>query len=830
MRSGAYGRFEVSLSHSVLNSLYSGYQGKFTAQNMLKQLGFAKTDETGLASSREVLDLIGLWLKRLFDGEALLTTADQPPISEDAPKIWQLFLGLKHELGALAKELTVFRRLPSSAHETEAAKYLVASLGRVAYSREHYIKGLVRYASAFGPPEELERWKQQATACRPGIRRVHRLFDAMGDAKATDLRLFENIRQLSLPMPGALRCLVHDMNVLLGMARGGMTYEIAGIGQDDALSWDNLEVEPQVAGYWHAYELPPDHAVAWVERGFTDPEVAGSWAVWEFTAATASAWLEAEFHPRAARDWKNHGFESSVEAAEWRDSGFPVAKMAAGWKECGFELDDAVSWRAANYRPSEAQEWRERGAKNPLLARKQAKTMNALSSPGLPTEDPHNSNLGGVSSLGAGLFDTVDVRTPAELDTAQLIGAFLGGQVPTRRPLGGMTPETGPDTGPLALSSADLIPLPESRFHSCEAFVREVTGLIVRGDLGSVTNAVRDGAMLVEPTSLAPLDGLLDRVKRAPTEGMRASQVRATFYFIEALRDSPHASEDAVHEVACRLLGGLSSALGTLLPMTVRVQLACRLSRVLVWRHRGDRAQNVEHALRALRGVSDSVGADGPAPRTPGSNDSRLLWAQVQHHTGFALTYRAGGKGVSRAIETLRSALGVYAPSTRPLDWALAQIDLGDAMRRRREGDRSQHIEDALGCYENALSTLNAQTNPIHRALAMQRFGVAYLERRVGGTTFHAMTGVERLNEALQSLAKDGLDAAYAHLALARHHHKRTTRSKRPKDLERAVQHYELAKGVFRRDTFPKEYREAEDGLAMARRDAQEPSSERVPT
>ena len=805
-------RLEIYLTHAVLNATYAGYQGKFTALNMLAKLRFQGITNDHLVAARQTLELVGGWMNRLWKGEALLTTADRPPIYDEAPKIWKLFMGLKGELRALAEELKVFRKVPAAAQNSEAARYLLACLGRFAYAREHYIKGLLKYGEVFGPPEEAERWRQTLSGCAGELQCVHRLFESLHALQASNESLFEELRQRTLKLPGALLAQAHDMNVIVGIARGGLTYAIADIEPEAAAAWERADLDPQAAGYWCAHDIGPEEASRWIGFGFAEPAAAASWWILGFDADSAAQWKSLDFGPKTAAEWTALNIDDAASAATWQQFGFAQPADAAVWQTHGFGAADAGSWKAARFTAEEAEEWKASGAANPIAARRQQQTLKNLTSGPRAWPDnasPVDSSLGvRAGAFGRVTLSNVDLRTPSPFEAKELLGGFLKGETPRRNPLGGLSGEhQAVDLGSSAPEPPKAIPV-SSRFTTCRDFAKEVARAIHEMKLGDIVKTIADGAMLIDADDVEVFNRLTDVVSRAPTTEGQASSVRGTFYFLDTLRESEHTTEDAALEIAILVLHPLHKRIGPTLANSVRVQIATKLAAAYLGRHRGDRGGNVSQAHRVLQSLVDVTS------RT----EQPLLWASLKHGQGAVYLHRREPHDLEKALQCFRDVLQVYTPSTRPLDWAVAQLDLGEALRAHHGGSLTQNVEDAIECYQSALNILKPRSNPLQCALAMQRLGIAYLERRRGSRPAHEKNAIRKLTDSLQSFRADGLDAARSHLTLGKIYHRQDS-ANRTENLKKAIAHYSAALEVYRRETYPEEWRTADENRTSAIRD-----------
>lgn len=63
---------DLNITHTVVNTLTSGYQGKFVALTVLKQLGSPRFSRAEFDRTSTALDKIAVWIKALMDGRPIL--------------------------------------------------------------------------------------------------------------------------------------------------------------------------------------------------------------------------------------------------------------------------------------------------------------------------------------------------------------------------------------------------------------------------------------------------------------------------------------------------------------------------------------------------------------------------------------------------------------------------------------------------------------------------------------------------------------------------------------------------------------------------------------
>src|SRR5690348_9573801 len=86
----------------------------------------------------------------------------------------------------------------------------------------------------------------------------------------------------------------------------------------------------------------------------------------------------------------------------------------------------------------------------------------------------------------------------------------------------------------------------------------------------------------------------------------------------------------------------------------------------------------------------------------------------------------------ARQVELLREALPLIDREAEPRRWAGLRGKLGMALRQSMAGDHQENIEEAIGCYTDALSQFSAEVAPVPYAMSHYDLGQIYLERQQG--------------------------------------------------------------------------------------------------
>lgn len=319
----------LNITHAVVNTLTSGYQGKFVYLNALKQLGSPRYSPAEFDATRVVLDKVAVWIKAVMDGRPVLAGPGTES-SDDRAEALDLLRALKDDVSGLAVELLKMRADKYVAEDPNQAELLIASLCRHAYARDHYVKGLVAYSEKFGYEEAADRWRQHLIHTPQEIKVAHQYLDEFQDTSRTGKKFYVDLFEETLLIPYIFLCQVQDMNQVQGFYMEEFTYEDAGISPDEAARWKNMNARPEAACYWHAYGFTADETATWIQAGFIEPGMAANWKYRDFGPAEASRWDKAGFDargamvsvvmghtdPEAARDWLESARAAQQEGAD----------------------------------------------------------------------------------------------------------------------------------------------------------------------------------------------------------------------------------------------------------------------------------------------------------------------------------------------------------------------------------------------------------------------------------------------------------------------------------------------------------------------------------
>jgi hypothetical protein len=81
-------------------------------------------------------------------------------------------------------------------------------------------------------------------------------------------------------------------------------------------------------------------------------------------------WKAAEFDPISASEWREIGFGPKT-SLEWLAQGANSAKVAGEWLKYKFELKEETQWLARSISPENAKKWRDKGVGPDIAQRRE---------------------------------------------------------------------------------------------------------------------------------------------------------------------------------------------------------------------------------------------------------------------------------------------------------------------------------------------------------------------------------------------------------------------------------------------------------------------------
>src|SRR6266567_1320183 len=275
-------------------------------------------------------------------------------------------------------------------------------------------------------------------------------------------------------------------------------------------------------------------------------------------------------------------------------------------------------------------------------------------------------------------------------------------------------------------------------------------------------------------------------------------------------------------------------------------ELQYKLGAAFLVRVRGDREENIEHAVAALQASLEVFTRQGHAHewgkanlllcqayhvRTKGERQENLnaatahgeralqvlvpdafpqLWATLRHPLDETYLVRSAGKRratVEKAITFYEAAMQVYTREVFPEQWAMIQNNIGRAYVLRIEGEKGKNIEQAVVRYKAVLELYTREAFPEQWAMTQNNLGNAYLYRIWGERRSNIELAITYHEAALHVYTHEAFPEQWAMTQndLGRVYSMRIMGEKQA-NVEKAIACYELALQVYTPNAFPEQW------------------------
>ena len=312
---------DLDLSNNVLNYMRASFQGQFAALNLLSQLGYHDFNPDSVAETQSNIAYLEKLIYSLHQGIPVFSTIWKTAQTQDAKDVITLLGHAKAELVRFANKVEKVLIEPNLIEDTEQVKLLIGAYCRHAYTHEHYVKGYIEYAKHFTLVDLGKSYESLLPQASKNIEAAHLFFDIYTGEEEVPEIFYRSIFEEGLFLPGVFRTTVHDFNRFIATYKGPFSFEHTDIPPDQAQEWNVINIQPFVAGYWHAFTMTARDFIEWVQIGITVPRTAWFWKCLLFEAMDAAPWNQFGFQPPTAREWANSGF-TAEEAMDHINRGF----------------------------------------------------------------------------------------------------------------------------------------------------------------------------------------------------------------------------------------------------------------------------------------------------------------------------------------------------------------------------------------------------------------------------------------------------------------------------------------------------------------------------
>ena len=201
-------------------------------------------------------------------------------------------------------------------------------------------------------------------------------------------------------------------------------------------------------------------------------------------------------------------------------------------------------------------------------------------------------------------------------------------------------------------------------------------------------------------------------------------------------------------------------------------------------------------------------------------------WASNQNSLGLAYSERVCRDKLDNlvcAIQCFEQALKVFSETNYPLDWAIAQYNLGNTYLDRSyySGHKSENVRTAITYYKNCLKVINKENFPKRWAKIHISLARAYSQLIVRNIDKYLNKILEHYNYSLEVFRQEIFPYDWALVQLNLGGTYLDIEQEISKNyIEKAINHYNQSLHIFTIDSYPNEWSRIQEniGIAYARR------------
>lgn len=293
-----------SLTHSIINLLFSEYQGKLAYHNALLKFRHKNANQTSADITARELSRIQQWMSDLWKDNPVFRADWIHPESVEALRAIKLMLELKPELYDLANNIVQMIAQPDLLARREDMQYLAAAFEWYTYSRAAYLYGCVEFGVKFDFLNEVEQYSPLIESAQDEAKLSSQIVEQLAQGTSLNLDFLKDLVEHTFPLSGVFRTHVHEINQQFARYQNGLSYELADFSPEEAAKWIEADFNPKDAGYWRANSFNPEAARKWSNFNIT-PAIAMVWAYHGFAPDEAALWINRDVHPLEARRQMN---------------------------------------------------------------------------------------------------------------------------------------------------------------------------------------------------------------------------------------------------------------------------------------------------------------------------------------------------------------------------------------------------------------------------------------------------------------------------------------------------------------------------------------------
>lgn len=289
----------IGLYHGYLNLIHAYMQGYYSRLSVWVDLVPSEETTTLREEAAMALDFLIPMYRELWSGRVIDLQHEN---SEQVAFLDGLVQAAFYYYDTAPAKITELIVTPPSECGAREVGEFIGFFADQAYSRQHFVKGLISYGECYNLPDVADRWRQHLLPCQEEIHEANTYFAIAKEGARAPTELMAELQNGGLLLPGILRCKGSDLRHLEAKRRDNMSYETMLVPGEEVEQWEALGFNPVSAAAWRAYGFYPHEAADWLESGFFDP----GWA--------AAYWLRGLNKPEAT-EWCSKGVNAAQAAA-----------------------------------------------------------------------------------------------------------------------------------------------------------------------------------------------------------------------------------------------------------------------------------------------------------------------------------------------------------------------------------------------------------------------------------------------------------------------------------------------------------------------------------
>lgn len=307
---------DVEASHTLANNVYAELFGKIGYLGCLERLRSSHYQSGDMVLAKKVIKKVEAWAERVHRGEKLISLEWTRAESAESKECFDLVGQFKLDLLDLADRCERALQAADLSSSSDRCALLTAASVRIVYCRQSLYSGGASFYHTIGDSQREQQCALSLGVAQASVSTIDKVAEVLGGSQRPPDIFYVQFREHVQLTPGTLRARVHDLNQIHAMIQKSFSYPHTEIPPQEGAAWHNAGFNPVMAGYWHAYRIPPNEASNWCDAGVFDAATAATFRLYRFDPQSANPWLAHQFPAPLARRWADAGYDAQSAAQE----------------------------------------------------------------------------------------------------------------------------------------------------------------------------------------------------------------------------------------------------------------------------------------------------------------------------------------------------------------------------------------------------------------------------------------------------------------------------------------------------------------------------------